>query len=121
MVKYSKESLTLIVALHELLGHGTGKLFTQNEDGSFNFDPETERNPFNGEKVETFYKHGETWGQKFGKLHSGYEECRADSVAMHLMHFDRPFEIFFPEQKSEWDDIYYIAWMDMLHGAVKGL
>jgi dipeptidyl-peptidase-3 len=27
LVKYSKESLTLIVALHELLGHGTGKLF----------------------------------------------------------------------------------------------
>ena len=25
-VKYAKESLTLIVALHELLGHGTGKL-----------------------------------------------------------------------------------------------
>ena len=27
LVKYSSESLTLIVALHELLGHGTGKLF----------------------------------------------------------------------------------------------
>ena len=26
-IKYAKESLTLIVALHELLGHGTGKLF----------------------------------------------------------------------------------------------
>ena len=29
MCKYSNESLTLIVALHELLGHGTGKLFTK--------------------------------------------------------------------------------------------
>lgn len=29
MCKYSKESLTLIVALHELLGHGTGKLLTK--------------------------------------------------------------------------------------------
>lgn len=39
MCKYSKESLTLIVALHELLGHGTGKLFTKDvETGSLNFD-----------------------------------------------------------------------------------
>ena len=30
MVKWDREALTLIVALHELLGHGTGKLFTRN-------------------------------------------------------------------------------------------
>lgn len=29
-VKWDHEALTLIVALHELLGHGTGKLFTKN-------------------------------------------------------------------------------------------
>ena len=37
MVKYSNESLTLIVALHELLGHGTGKLFSVDESGKKNF------------------------------------------------------------------------------------
>lgn len=38
MEKYDKEALTLIVALHELLGHGTGKLLTKNvETGEFNF------------------------------------------------------------------------------------
>jgi dipeptidyl-peptidase-3 len=38
LVKYDKESLTLLVALHELLGHGTGKLFTKDiETNKFNF------------------------------------------------------------------------------------
>lgn len=48
IVKYSKEALTLIVALHELLGHGTGKLFTKNvETGECNF-PVDFKNPFTG-------------------------------------------------------------------------
>jgi len=94
MCKYSKESLTLIVALHELLGHGTGKLFTKNvESGEINF-PADAKNPFNGEPITTHYTSNETWGQKFGKMHSGYEECRADTVALHLIHFEEVYEIF---------------------------
>ena len=92
--KYSKESLTLIVAIHELLGHGTGKLFQENEAGVKNWDTAAVKNPFTGEEITTFYGAQETWSQKFGKLHSGYEECRADSVALHLIQFDKPFEIF---------------------------
>ena len=59
--KYSKESLTLIVALHELLGHGTGKLFTKNtETGELNFDKNL-RHPFNGGEITTYYLSSETW------------------------------------------------------------
>jgi dipeptidyl-peptidase-3 len=94
MVKYYKESLTLMVALHELLGHGTGKLFTKDiTTGELNF-PADLKNPFNGEDITTYYLSNETWGQKFGKLHSGYEECRADSVALYLSHYQEPYEIF---------------------------
>ncbi len=94
MCKYDKESLTLIVALHELLGHGTGKLFTKNETtGEINFNIET-KNPFTGEEITTYYNEKETWSQKFGKLHSGYEECRADSVALYLIQYEEPFKIF---------------------------
>lgn len=121
MVKYGNDSLTLIVALHELLGHGTGKLFIKNsETGEINYPADLEH-PFNGGPITTAYTHLETWGQKFGKLHSGYEECRADSVALHLVHFEEPFEIFFPDRKSEWDDIYYMTWFEMLYSAIKGL
>lgn len=122
MCKYSKESLTLIVALHELLGHGTGKLFTKNiETGEINF-PADAKNPFTGEPITTHYTSNETWGQKFGRMHSGYEECRADVVALHLIHFEEVYEIFYADRtKEEWNDIYYVCWLDMIYGAIKGL
>merc|ERR1712167_327995 len=117
MCKYSKESLTLIVALHEFLGHGTGKLLEKNvETGEFNFPQKEFMNPFTGKPIETYYLSTETWSQKFGKLHSGYEECRADSVALYLMNYKEPFDIFYKGREQEWDDIRYIGWMDILHG-----
>ena len=30
-------------------------------------------------------------------------------MALYLINFDEPFEIFFPDRKDEWDDIYYVA------------
>ena len=121
LLKNQSSALTIIVALHELLGHGTGKLFSQDAEGVKNWDTETVKNPFNGEDITTFYNHGETWSQKFGKLHSGYEECRADSVALHLIQFPEPFEIFCPNQESEWDDIYYTCWLEMIYQGIMGL
>lgn len=61
MVTFSNESLTLIVALHELLGHGTGKLFTKDvQTGELNF-PSDFKNPFNNEPITTYYLSTETW------------------------------------------------------------
>ncbi len=62
LCKYDKESLTLIVALHELQGHGTGKLFTKNvETGEYNYDHQSVLNPFTGNPIDTCYLSNETW------------------------------------------------------------
>jgi hypothetical protein len=56
------------VAIHELLGHGSGKLLRQEPDGSFNFDADKVMSPYTGAKVATFYLPGETWDAKFGQV-----------------------------------------------------
>jgi len=73
-------------------------------------------NPFTNEPITTWYGANETWSQKFGKMHSGYEECRADSVALHLIQFQEPFDIFCPDKsQEEREEIYYTSWLSMLY------
>lgn len=121
-VKYYKPSLFVVVALHELLGHGTGKLFAKKEDGSFNFDIENLINPLTGKKITTFYDLKETWHSKFGDLSGAYEECKADAVAIFLATFEQILEILLPSYTpSEREEILICCWYDVIYGAVRGL
>ena len=63
------------VACHELMGHGAGKMFYRNQNGTFNFDVKNVKNLLNGEEITTWYNEGETWNGKFGDFSTSIEEC----------------------------------------------
>jgi dipeptidyl-peptidase III len=48
---WDSRAFELQVANHELLGHGTGKLFEEYSDGKKNFDPAKVINPLTGKPV----------------------------------------------------------------------
>lgn len=74
------------VVLHELLGHGTGKMMCQESDGSFNFDRSSPPvNPLTSKPIETWYLPGQTWTGQFEDLATTVDECRAELVGACLM------------------------------------
>ncbi|KAI1462265.1 dipeptidyl peptidase III [Annulohypoxylon moriforme] len=74
------------VVLHELLGHGTGKMMIEEPANKFNFDPTNPPiNPLDGKPIESWYKPGQTWTGEFGDLATTLDECRAELVGAYLM------------------------------------
>ena len=74
------------VVLHELLGHGTGKMMIQEGENHFNFDINAPPiNPLTGNPISIWYKPGQTWTGQFGDLATTVDECRAELVGAYLM------------------------------------
>lgn len=74
------------VVLHEIMGHGTGKLLLEQSPGVFNFDKENPPiNPLIGEPIGRWYLPGETWTGVFGDLATTVDECRAELVGAYLI------------------------------------
>lgn len=74
------------VVLHELLGHGTGKMVMEEPANKFNFDPANPPiSPLNGKPIKTWYKPGQTWTGQFEDLATTVDECRAELVGAYLM------------------------------------
>lgn len=110
----SDRSLTIGVACHELIGHGSGKLFMEDKDKNLNVDRTfLEKNNYG------YYKYGETWGTKFGRLASSYEECRAESIALYYACCREVVKIFGIDESSFLDNLK-TQWLAMMVGAIRG-
>lgn len=118
---WSDRVFSVQVANHELLGHGTGRLLQENEDGSLPFNPEKLINPLTGKPVDSWYKFGETYGSRIGPISSSMEECRAEAVAMYLASNSEILEIFGYKTQEEKDDCTYWSFMVMVRAGLKAL
>eukprot|EP00877_Chromochloris_zofingiensis_P004480 jgi/Chrzof1/14032/Cz08g21230.t1 len=108
------------VGAHELLGHGSGKLLQQNDDGTLNFDPATTVNPLTKQPVSTYYKPGQTWDSVFGQVSSSFEECRAECTGC-FMSVNADVLKLFGHEGSQASDITYINWLHMARAGLLAL
>ena len=125
--KHRDAAFEVQVGIHELLGHGTGKLLQETSSDVYNFDiKDPPLNPVTNKKVATWYKPGQTWGSVFGSISSSYEECRAECVAMALCCDFGILNVFgFGDGKEdlygEAGDVLYVAYLQMARAGLTSL
>lgn len=138
-------SFEVQVGVHELLGHGSGKVFTEDAAGALNFDRSTVVDPDSGKPIASWYKAGESWDSVFGSLASTMEECRAEAVGLYLCVEPKVLEIFGHAHShgapaagaaeggaggaspapaaaaADADDIVYVNWLNMARAGLLAL
>ncbi|KAF9028032.1 aflatoxin-detoxifizyme [Hymenopellis radicata] len=119
--KWDSRAFELQVANHELLGHGSGKLFQEEADGKKNFDPEKIINPLTGKPITSWYKAGQTPGSVLGEVSSSMEECRAETVALYLVSHPDILKIFNYTNKQDIEEIQYITFLLMARAGLRAL
>lgn len=115
--KWRDDAFEVQVGLHELLGHGTGKLLQETAPGKFNFDRAAHP------EITTYYGPNETWGSLFGATAGSFEECRAELVALYLI-LHKPQEvlpIFDISDAESQRDVKLIATVLMARAGLLGL
>ncbi|KAF8358036.1 hypothetical protein PRIPAC_93031, partial [Pristionchus pacificus] len=84
LTEFNTRILEVSTGLHELLGHGSGKIFERKTDGTFNFDTENTVDILTGGKVTSWYEPDQSYKSVFGDLATPFEECRAFAVSVVL-------------------------------------
>lgn len=120
MFKFHKDSFEVQVGLHELLGHGSGKLFQKNADGTFNFDTDKVKHIITGGPITTWYEPGETWSSKFGAFSNPYEECRAEAVG-YVLCCDKDILEIFGYTGEVAQDVKYVNWLSEIRAGLLAL
>ena len=112
-----------LTGLHELIGHGSGKLLRAGTDGA----GEQERNfptgllsPLSGTPIATHYAPGQTFEGVFGPIGSALEECRAECVSLYLSPALDVQAIFGFDGQAASDSIY-AGWLGMCWLGLKAL
>lgn len=127
-------SFEVQVGVHELLGHGSGKVFTEDASGALNFDRDAVVDPDSGKPIASWYKAGESWDSVFGPMASTMEECRAEAVGLYLCVEPKVLEIFghahghgAPAEggagasHADANDIVYVNWLNMARAGLLAL
>jgi len=113
------------VGVHELLGHGSGRLYHKNSQETKAFVEKKIASPWAEGKIldGPFYDEGSTWDSAFGKIASPYEECRAECCGIYLCLEKQVLEVFGHSDVVEGQvhDIVYTNWLLMVRAGLTGL
>ena len=123
--KLKGDAFEVQVGIHELLGHGSGKLYHK---GTKDADDLVHKlkfvHPVTGEPVTgPFYSEGATWGSTFGKISPTYEECRAECTGLFLCLEPDVLSVFGVTATDDGavHDVSYINWLLMARAGLTGL
>lgn len=114
--KWRDDAFEVQVGLHELLGHGTGKLLQETKPGEFNFDKDAHP------EIKTWYGPNDTWGSLFSQVSGSFEECRAELVALYLI-LKKPTEVLpiFDIEAEHHHTVKVVATLLMARAGIVGL
>ncbi|KAF0305199.1 Dipeptidyl peptidase 3 [Amphibalanus amphitrite] len=121
MRQYRTQAFEVQVGLHELFGHGSGKLFQKDKDGKLNYDAAVVKHTETNEPISSCYSPGETYDSMFTDLGSSYEECRAECVGLYLSLEEDVMDIFSVAESLR-PTLVYVNWLSLLYnGLAKAL